>query len=43
MGTKGPNDQASLAAYEPEITTLVYRLFDLTEENITLIESTLKT
>ncbi|MDQ8192520.1 helicase-related protein [Roseibacillus persicicus] len=35
------NDQASLAAYEAEIHTIVYRLFDLNKEEIELIESTL--
>ena len=33
--------QAALAAHESEINTIVYRLFDLSEEEITLIESTL--
>ena len=37
------DDQASLAIHEAEINQIVYRLFDLTEEEIHLIESSLET
>lgn len=35
------DDQATLAVHEAEINQIVYRLFDLTPEEITLIESSL--
>ena len=34
-------DRATLTALEAEINTIVYRLFHLTEQEITLIESSL--
>jgi hypothetical protein len=36
-------DSASLSAFENEINQIVYRLFDLTPEEIALIEASLAT
>lgn len=41
MAVTKADDQTVLASHEHEINQIVYRLFDLTDEEIKLIESTL--